>query len=65
MTNREALAAIAEGKVVRSPGCEPIFCHPTKGFMFREPSGEWTEFAAYMDDESYELALSVPAPVVP
>ena len=67
MTNREALAALSEGKIVRSSDGVPIFHHPDKGFVHRvivRGDIQWVQFGANLAADSYELALSVPAPVV-
>lgn len=69
MTKREALAALAAGKVVRvvhhpesdRPGM-PIFHDPTKGFVCRQWDGRWLQFGANLAADEYELVTSVPPP---
>lgn len=69
MTKREALAALAAGKVIRAvqhPDTgdvgNPVFCDPTKGFVCRQWDGKWIPFKADMSAVDYELVLSVPPP---
>ena len=62
MTNREAIAALATGAVVRAVNGPPIYHHAVDGFMYRV-AGEWLPFGARLAVGSYEVVLSVPAPV--
>lgn len=62
MTNREALAALAGGAIVRSVDGPPIYHHDTDGFMYRV-AGEWLPFGARLAVGSYEVVTSVPPPV--
>jgi hypothetical protein len=63
MTNREALAAMAAGAVVRAVDGPPICHHATDGFLYRV-AGEWLPFGCRLAVGSYEVVLSVPPPIL-